>query len=79
VERDDDIAVAFGNRLRELRMKTGMSQEAFALHIGMDRSYYGTVELGRRNISLRNIKKIADGLNIDISKLLDFNDDRKYL
>ena len=42
---------------------------AFALSIGMDRTYYASVESGKRNISLENIKKIADGFGISLSQL----------
>ncbi|WP_027630564.1 helix-turn-helix domain-containing protein [Ruminiclostridium cellobioparum] len=63
------ITVDFGNRIKELRNKTGLSQEKFALKIGMDRTYYASVEAGRRNIALCNIKKIADGLGVSLSEL----------
>ncbi|MDY3739641.1 MAG: helix-turn-helix transcriptional regulator [Selenomonadaceae bacterium] len=59
----------FGQRIRELRLKNGLSQEKFALQIGMDRSYLASVEAGKRNISLMNIKKIADGIGITLSEL----------
>lgn len=59
----------FGKRLRELRVKTGLSQEKFALKIGIDRTYYSSVESGKRNVSLQNIKKIADGLGVSLSEL----------
>lgn len=65
------ITVCFGKRIRQLRLQTGLSQEKFAFSIGMDRSYYASVENGKRNISLRNIKKIADGLNISLSELFE--------
>lgn len=55
----------------ELRQKTGLSQEKFALMIGMDRTYFSSVESGKRNISLLNIKKIADGLEITVDKLFE--------
>lgn len=64
------IQVKFGKRIKELRKETGLSQEKFAFKIGMDRTYYASVESGKRNISLRNIKKIADGFDITISELL---------
>lgn len=64
-----DIQKAFGLRVQQLRKETGMSQEKFALSIDMDRTYLASVEAGKRNISLNNIKKIADGLNISISEL----------
>lgn len=67
------ITVDFGNRIRELRVKTGLSQEKFALQIGMDRTYYASVESGRRNISLINIEKIANGLGVSLSELFAFN------
>lgn len=65
----EDIRKALGIRIRELRSQTGLSQEKFALHIGMDRTYYASVEAGKRNISICNIKKIADGLGVSLSEL----------
>ena len=65
------IAKQLGERIKELRKKTGLSQEKFALKIDMDRTYFATVELGKRNISLQNIEKIDKGLNITISELFD--------
>lgn len=58
-----------GNRIRELRLSTGLSQEKFAYKIGMDRTYFASVELGKRNISIVNLEKIANGLNIPLSEL----------
>lgn len=63
------IQVAFGERIKELRKQTGLSQEKFAFKIGMDRTYYASIESGKRNVSLQNIKKIADGFDISISQL----------
>ena len=63
------ITVEFGQRLKELRSENEISQEKFALKIGMDRTYYASVEAGRRNIALENIKKIADGFDVSLSEL----------
>lgn len=63
------ITEMLGERIKELRGKTGLSQEKFALSIGMDRTYFSSVEAGHRNISVRNIKKIADGLGVSLSEL----------
>ena len=63
------ITIELGNRIRELRQQTGLSQEKFALKIGMDRTYFASVEAGKRNIAIINIKKIADGLNVSLSEL----------
>lgn len=63
------IKVELGNRIKELRCKMGLSQEKFALKINMDRTYFSSVESGKRNISIVNIKKIADGLDVTLSEL----------
>ena len=59
----------FANRIKELRQKQGLSQEKFALKIDMDRTYYASVEAGKRNISIKNIKKIADGFELSLEEL----------
>ncbi|MFP6304909.1 helix-turn-helix domain-containing protein [Helicobacter pylori] len=59
----------FGTAIRQLREKTGLSQEKFTLSIDMDRTYYASIENGKRNISLKNIKKIADGLGVSLETL----------
>ncbi len=63
------ITVDLGKRIRELRQQTGLSQEKFALKIGMDRTYFASVEAGKRNIAIVNIKKIADGLGVSLTDL----------
>ena len=63
------ITVDLGKRIRELRQQTGLSQEKFALKIGMDRTYFASVEAGKRNIAIVNIKKIADGLGVTLGEL----------
>jgi transcriptional regulator with XRE-family HTH domain len=66
----DSVLVRFGNRVRELRKKKGLSQEGLALESGLDRSYVGGVERGERNISLENIEKLARALRVHPSELL---------
>lgn len=66
-----DVKILFGIRIRELRKSRGWSQEGFALHVGLDRSYIGGVERGERNISLENICLIASALGVPTSKLFE--------
>ena len=63
------IKEQIGARIKELRQTTGLSQEKFALKIAMDRTYYASVENGKRNISIVNIEKIAKGLGVSLSEL----------
>ena len=65
----------FRRRIRELRQETGLSQEKFALKIDMDRTYFASVETGKRNVSLLNIKKIADGLSVSMATLFENEED----
>jgi DNA-binding XRE family transcriptional regulator len=64
------IQQGFGDRLRELRLSKGISQESLALVCHIDRAYIGGVERGERNISLVNIYKIARGLGIPAKDLM---------
>lgn len=59
-----NLQKSFGLFLREIRKQKGFSQEGLALACGLDRTYIGGVERGERNISLRNIYKIANALGI---------------
>jgi len=59
-----------GTAIRDNRKELGYSQEAFASYCGVHRTYMGAVERGERNISLMNIIRIADALNIKPSELL---------
>jgi transcriptional regulator with XRE-family HTH domain len=53
--------------MRELRKERHMSQEALALEAELNRSYFSGVERGVRNISLTNIAKLADALDLEVS------------
>lgn len=67
---ESSLKKSFGLRCRQLRDQTGLSQEKLALLINMDRSYYASIETGLRNVTLVNMAKIADGLGVDLSELL---------
>ncbi len=63
------IKEKLGQRIKYLRNEKGLSQEKFALSIDMDRTYYASVESGKRNISINNIQKIANGFGITLEEL----------
>ncbi len=58
------------DNIRRFRKERGVSQQDFALEIEMDRTYFGGVERGERNISIDNIERIARGLEISPYVLL---------
>lgn len=61
-----DIQAVFGQKVRELRLSKGISQEKLAELANLHRTYISSVELGHRNVSLQNIKAIADALGVPI-------------
>lgn len=64
-----EVRKQFGEQIKKIRKERGISQEKFALSIEMDRTYYSSVESGHRNVSIENIKKIADGFQISLEEL----------
>lgn len=70
----EDILIKFGERVRDLRKEQGLSQEQLAHVADLHRTYIGMIERAEKNITLLNIEKIAKALNIQVYKLLQFNE-----
>jgi len=66
------IEERFGMRVRELRMRQGISQEELAWRCGLSKNYVSDVERGRRNVSLKAIEKFARGLRIPVYELFHY-------
>lgn len=64
-----DIVKVFANNLKKYRKAMGVSQEEFAEKCGLHRTYISSIECYRRSISLENIQRIADALEIETYKL----------
>jgi len=62
---------ALGERIRERRGELGLSQEALADAAGLHWTFVGQVERGQRNLSLHNLLKLAEALEIDAGKLVE--------
>jgi transcriptional regulator with XRE-family HTH domain len=67
------INVLFGQRVRQLREQKGISQEQLGFDVGLHRTYIGQIERAEKNITLKNIEKIAQQLDVNISELMDFS------
>ena len=67
---NEDVCVRFGEKLRDIRLDLGYSQEELSFKAGLHRTYISSVERGKRNISLTNIKKLADALGLKMKDLM---------
>ena len=65
-----DVLLRFGDTLRQHRSRLGLSQEELADRAGVHRTYIGMLERGEKNVTLRNIEKLAGALNVSIPTLL---------
>ncbi|MDC9596087.1 MULTISPECIES: helix-turn-helix domain-containing protein [Xenorhabdus] len=72
MKKSNSIKSLFGQRIRYLRREAGMSQEAFADKCGLDRTYVSGIERGVRNPTLEIIYVIANGLQIELNELFNF-------
>ena len=64
-----DIIKVFGDNVKKYRLQLGISQEAFAEKCGLHRTYISAIERHRRSISLDNIQKISDALEVETYRL----------
>lgn len=67
---NENILVLFGNRVKEIRKEKGLSQEQLSFKANLHRTYIGMIERAEKNITLINIQKIANALEIEIVELL---------
>ena len=68
----DAFATAFGAHIRSLRLGRGMSQEEVAHLAGIHVTYLSGIERGKRNPSLKNIRRVAVALGVGVGELFSF-------
>ncbi|NOU64727.1 helix-turn-helix domain-containing protein [Paenibacillus sp. LMG 31461] len=68
-----NILTLVGAKVRDIRKQKGLSQEQLGERSGFQFSYIGSLERGEANISLKNLDKIADGLEVNIHELFSFS------
>lgn len=70
-----DIKEKIGRRIKEIREQKNMSQKDLSFSSNLDRSYITSVENGQRNISIINLEKIANALEVTLSELFKINNE----
>lgn len=69
----NNLRIAFGKTVRMIRISKGISQEQLSFLCGLHRTYISDIERGTRNVSIDNIEKIAEALDVQPKELLDFS------
>ncbi|MCJ2164688.1 helix-turn-helix transcriptional regulator [Pseudodesulfovibrio sp. S3] len=69
-EAERTLMAEFGERVRVLREKAGLSQEGLAEEADAHRTYVSGLERGRQNISLLTMKKLAEALSVEMVELV---------
>jgi transcriptional regulator with XRE-family HTH domain len=64
-----DICVLVGQRIRQLRQAKGWTQTYLSVHAGVGRNYISDVELGKKEIGLRNLRLLAESLDTSLEKM----------
>lgn len=70
MSKKSKLLIKFGQKVKEERHKRGLTQEEFASKASVHRTYIGMIERAEKNITLENMKKIADALDLKLSQLL---------
>jgi transcriptional regulator with XRE-family HTH domain len=66
----EELQKELGQRIRQLRIQKGYTQESFADKCGLHRNFMGAVERGEQNLTLKTLHIIATGLGTKMAKLL---------
>lgn len=67
---DGELQAVVGRNIRRIRDGRGLSQEELADELGVHRTFMGGVERGERNLTLRSVERLADGLGVEPRLLL---------
>jgi transcriptional regulator with XRE-family HTH domain len=65
-----DICLLVGQRIRKLRLARGWTQTYLSVHAGVGRNYISDVELGKKEIGLRNLYLLAQSFDVTLEKLV---------
>jgi transcriptional regulator with XRE-family HTH domain len=71
MDAEQTYVTALGQAVRALRKAAGFSQESFADAVGLHRTYMGAIERGEQNLTIKNIVRVAETLDIQPSVLLE--------
>jgi len=70
--QSNQFLIFLGRKIRAERAKMAVSQERLGELAGLHRTYIGMIERGEKNITISNLRKIAQALGVRVNQLIDF-------
>lgn len=70
-----DIRSTFGNNLRHYRQEAGISQDALAAKMGVDRAHVSAMERGQQNVTIITLWHAALALDVKPAALLEASEE----
>lgn len=74
MKNKNKVLIKIGSNIKKIRKKERLSQEELAFKTGLHRTYIGSVERGEKNITILNLIKIANSLEVDPTFFLNLNE-----
>lgn len=69
----DEISIKIGNRIKQLRNSRGISQEELADHADLNRAFFGQIERGQKNATVKTLNKICMALDISLHEFFSYD------
>ncbi len=70
-----NILISIGRRIQSVREKRGLTQSQLEEKTGINTKYISAIECGQKNVTIKTLEKIANGLNIDLYALFLFSEE----
>ena len=75
--RAESLRTLFGQRVREARVKKGLSQEKLAEHADLHRNYIGDIERAEKSATIDTVEKLSKALGLSVEQLFDYKRSRQ--
>ena len=70
-----NILIPIGRRIQSVREKRGLTQSQLEERANINTKYISAIECGQKNVTIKTLEKIANGLNIELYELFLFSEE----
>ena len=65
----NEINVCFGNKVKQIRLEKGLTQDSLAVMSGLERSQLSKIESGQVDVQISTVQKLSTALNVEIGEI----------